>query len=235
MTFSCQINIVPYNTPTTQSVPTNKKQRKKTPIVESEEEDKDIVLDNNEEDKDNYLGSKDKIDINLPDYVTLNVQKDTCQSVYFLLNDIKYKGDIYIPEEAIARLYSKYKGNKVLINKVAKFIENFYNYYNSYTIFSSNLYLRSIKRRLKYIVRNFIEGKLCHYLPTRLEILVARYYDPKGELNSTIASYLAFLGLKDLIYIQTFKEKTEGVTSSTTSIGNYNIQVVYIDNIAANL
>ena len=140
-----------------------------------------------------------------------------------------------MPEEAIARLYSKYKGNKVLINEVTKFIENFYNRYSSRTVFSSNLYLRSIKCRLKYIVRNFIEGKLYYYLPTRLEILAARYYDPKGELNSTITSYLAFLGLGDLIYIQTFKEKTEGVTSSTASIGNYNIQVVYIDDIAANL
>ena len=121
--------------------------------------------------------------------------------VYFLLNNTKYKGDIYTPKEAIARLYSKCKGNKVLINKVAKFIENFYNYYSSRTIFSSNLYLRSIKRRLKYIVRNFIKGKLYHYLLTYPEILVARYYDPKGELNSTIASYLTFLGLRDLIYI----------------------------------
>ena len=121
--------------------------------------------------------------------------------VYFLLDDTKYKGDIYIPEEVIARLYSKCKGNKVLINEVAKFIENFYNYYNSCTIFSSNLYLRSIKRYLKYIVRNFIKGKLYRYLPTRLEILAARYYNLKGELNSTIASYLAFFGLRDLIYI----------------------------------
>ena len=121
--------------------------------------------------------------------------------VHFLLNNTKYKGDIYIPEEAIARLYSKYKGNKVLINKVTKFIENFYNRCNSCTIFSSNLYLRSIKRCLKYIVRDFIKGKLYYYLPTRLEILAARYYDPKGELNSTIAGYLAFLGLRDLIYV----------------------------------
>ena len=121
--------------------------------------------------------------------------------VYFLLNDTKYKGDIYIPEEAIAYLYSKYKGNKVLINKVTKFIENFYNYYSSRTIFSSNLYLRSIKRRLKYVVCNFIKGKLYYYLPTYLEILVARYYNPKRELNSIITSYLAFLGLRDLIYI----------------------------------
>ena len=106
-----------------------------------------------------------------------------------------------MPKEAIARLYSKYKGNKVLINKVAKFIENFYNYYSSCTVFSSNLYLRSIKCYLKYIVYNFIEGKLYYHLPTCLEILVARYYNPKGELNSTIASYLAFLSLRDLIYI----------------------------------
>ena len=121
--------------------------------------------------------------------------------VSFLLDDTKYKGDIYIPEEAITCLYSKCKGNKVLINKVAKFIENFYNYYSSCTIFSSNLYLRSIKHRLKYTIRDFIKGKLYHYLPTCLEILVAYYYDPKGELNSTIAGYLAFLGLRDLIYI----------------------------------
>ena len=140
-----------------------------------------------------------------------------------------------MPEETIACLYSKYKGNKVLINKVAKFIENFYNYYSSYTIFSSNLYLCSIKYYLKYIVYNFIKGKLYYYLLTCLEILVACYYDPKGELNSTITSYLAFLGLRDLIYVQTFKEKTEGVISNTTSIGNYNIQVACIDNIAANL
>ena len=175
------------------------------------------------------------MDIDLPDYITLDVQKDTCQSVRFLLDNIKYKGDIYIPKEVIARLYSKYKGNKVLINEVTKFIENFYNRRSSYTIFSSNLYLCSIKRCLKYTVRNFIEGKLCRYLPTCLEILVARYYNLKGELNSIIASYLAFLSLGDLIYIQTFKEKTEGVTSSTANIGNYNIQVVYIDNIATNL
>ena len=121
--------------------------------------------------------------------------------VYFLLNNTKYKGNIYIPKEVITRLYSKYKGNKVLINKVAKFIENFYNYCSNYTIFSSNLYLRSIKCYLKYIVRNFIKGKLYHYLPTCLEILIARYYNPKGELNSTITSYLAFLSLRDLIYI----------------------------------
>ena len=175
------------------------------------------------------------MDINSLDYITLDVQKDTCQSVHFLLDDTKCKGDIYAPKEAIAYLYSKYKGNKVLINKVAKFIENFYNYYSSRTVFSSNLYLRSIKYRLKYVVRNFIESKLYRYLLTCLEIFVARYYNPKGELNSTIASYLAFLSLRDLIYIQTFKEKTKGVTSSTASIGNYNIQVVYIDNIAANL
>ena len=234
-TFGCQINIVPYNPPTIQFVPINKKQYKKTPIIESEEEDEDVALDDNEEDKDDYLGSEDKIDINLPDRITLDIQKDTRQSVYFFLNDTKRKGDIYVPEEAIARLYSKYKGNKVLINKVAKFIENFYNRRSSRTIFSSNLYLRSIKRYFKYAVRNFIEGKLYRYLPTCLEILVARYYNPKGELNNTIAGYLAFLGLRDLIYVQTFKEKTEGVTSSTTSIGNYDIQVVYIDNIAANL
>ena len=128
-----------------------------------------------------------------------------------------------MPKEAIAYLYSKCKGNKVLINEVAKFIENFYNHRSSRTIFSNNLYLRSIKRRLKYTVRNFIEGKLYRHLPTRLEILATCYYDLKGELNSTIASYLAFLSLRDLIYIQTFKEKTKGVTSSTTSIGNYNI------------
>ena len=121
--------------------------------------------------------------------------------VRFLLNDTKRKGDIYIPKEAIARLYSKYKGNKVLINKVTKFIENFYNRYSSYTIFSSNLYLYSIKCRLKYIVRDFIKGKLYYYLPTYLEILIARYYNLKGELNSTIASYLAFFGLRDLIYV----------------------------------
>ena len=121
--------------------------------------------------------------------------------VRFLLDNTKCKGDIYIPEEVIARLYSKYKGNKVLINKVAKFIENFYNRYSSYTIFSSNLYLRSIKCYFKYVVRNFIESKLYHYLPTRLEILVTRYYDLKGELNSTITSYLAFLSLRDLIYV----------------------------------
>ena len=143
--------------------------------------------------------------------------------VRFLLNDTKYKGDIYIPEEAIAYLYSKCKGNKVLINKVTKFIENFYNCRSSCTIFFSNLYLCSIKRCLKYIVRNFIKGKLYRYLPTCLEILIACYYDLKGELNSTITSYLAFLSLRDLIYVQTFKEKTKGVTSSTTSIGNYNI------------
>ena len=106
-----------------------------------------------------------------------------------------------MPEEVIARLYSKCKGNKVLINEVAKFIENFYNRRGSRTIFSSNLYLRSIKCCLKYIVRDFIEGKLYRYLPTCLEILAARYYDPKGELNSTIASHLAFLGLGDLIYV----------------------------------
>ena len=235
MTFGRQINIVPYNTLTIQSTPTNKKQYKKTPVIELEEEDKDIAFDNNKEDNNNYLGSKDKIDIDSPDYVTLDVQKDTRQSVYFLLNNTKHKGDIYAPEEAIARLYSKYKGNKVLINKVAKFIENFYNYYNSCTVFSSNLYLRSIKYRLKYIVRNFIEGKLYYYLLTCLEILAARYYDPKGELNNTITGYFTFLSLGDLIYVQTFKEKTKGVTSSTTSIGNYNIQVVRIDNIAANL
>ena len=128
-----------------------------------------------------------------------------------------------MPKEAIAYLYSKYKGNKVFINEVTKFIENFYNYRDSYTIFSSNLYLYSIKCRLKYIVRDFIESKLYYYLPTCLEILVARYYNSKGELNSTIASYLTFLSLRDLIYIQTFKEKTKGVTSSTTNIGNYNI------------
>ena len=216
-------------------MPTNKKQRKKTPVIELEKEDEDIALDNNKEDNNNYLGSKDEIDIDLPDYITLDVQKDTCQSVYFLLDNTKYKGDIYAPEEAIARLYSEYKGNKVLINEVTKFIENFYNRYSSCTIFSSNLYLRSIKRRLKYIVRDFIKGKLYRYLPTRLEILTACYYDLKGELNNTITSYLAFLGLRDLIYVQTFKEKTKGVTSSTASIGNYNIQIVYIDNIAANL
>ena len=106
-----------------------------------------------------------------------------------------------MPKEVIARLYSKYKGNKVLINEVAKFIENFYNRRGNRTIFSSNLYLYSIKRYLKYIVCNFIEGKLYYYLPTCLEILVARYYDLKGELNSTIAGYFAFLGLGDLIYI----------------------------------
>ena len=121
--------------------------------------------------------------------------------VRFLLDNTKRKGDIYTPEEAIARLYSKYKGNKVLINEVAKFIENFYNRYSSCTIFSSNLYLRSIKCCLKYVVCNFIKGKLYHYLLTCLEILVARYYDLKGELNSTITSYLAFLGLGDLIYV----------------------------------
>ena len=121
--------------------------------------------------------------------------------VYFLLNDTKYKGDIYILKEAIACLYSKYKGNKVLINEVTKFIENFYNRYSSCTIFSNNLYLRSIKRRLKYTVCNFIKGKLYYHLPTRLEILAARYYNLKGELNSTIAGYLAFFGLRDLIYI----------------------------------
>ena len=138
-------------------------------------------------------------------------------------------------KEVIAYLYSKYKGNKVLINEVAKFIENFYNRRSSCIIFSNNLYLRSIKRYFKYIVRNFIKGKLYCYLPTCLEILVACYYDLKGELNSTITSYLAFLSLGDLIYIQTFKEKTKGVTSSTASIGNYDIQVIYIDNIATNL
>ena len=106
-----------------------------------------------------------------------------------------------MPEEAIACLYSEYKGNKVLINKVAKFMENFYNYYSSRTIFSSNLYLCSIKCCLKYIVRDFIKGKLYRYLLTCLEILAARYYDPKRELNSTIASYFAFLGLRDFIYI----------------------------------
>ena len=121
--------------------------------------------------------------------------------VRFLLDNTKRKGDIYIPEEVIARLYSKYKGNKVLINEVAKFIENFYNYYSSYTIFSSNLYFYSIKCCLKYIVRNFIKGKLYYYLLTRLEILIARYYNLKGELNSTITSYLTFLSLRDLIYI----------------------------------
>ena len=121
--------------------------------------------------------------------------------VRFLLDNTKCKGDIYIPKEIIACLYSKYKGNKVLINEVAKFIENFYNHYSSRTIFSSNLYLHSIKCYLKYIVRDFIKGKLYYYLPTRLEILVARYYDPKGELNNTITSYLTFLGLRDLIYI----------------------------------
>ena len=235
MTFGRQIDIILYNTLTIQSTPINKKQYKKTLVEELEKEDKDIILNNNEEDKDNYLGSEDEIDIDLPDYITLNVQKDTCQSVRFLLDDTKRKGDIYIPKEAIARLYSKYKGNKVLINEVAKFIENFYNRRSSRTIFSSNLYLRSIKCRLKYIVRDFIKGKLYYYLPTCLEIFVARYYDLKGELNSTIAGYLAFLSLRDLIYIQTFKEKTKGVTSSTTSIGNYNIQVVYIDDIATNL
>ena len=175
------------------------------------------------------------MDIDSPDRITLDVQKDICQSVRFLLNDTKRKGDIYIPEEAIARLYSKYKGNKVLINKVAKFIENFYNCCSSRTIFFSNLYLRSIKCYLKYTVYDFIEGKLYRYLPTRPEILAARYYDPKRELNSTIASYLAFLGLRNLIYVQTFKEKTKGVTSSTTSIGNYDIQVACIDDIATNL
>ena len=175
------------------------------------------------------------MDIDSPDYITLDVQKDTCQSVRFLLDNTKYKGDIYVPEEAIACLYSKYKGNKVLINEVAKFIENFYNRRSSCTVFFSNLYLRSIKRRLKYTVCNLIEGKLYYYLPTRPEILAACYYNSKGELNSTIAGYLAFLGLRDLIYIQTFKEKTEGVTSSTASIGNYDVQVVCIDNIAINL
>ena len=114
-------------------------------------------------------------------------------------------------------------------------MENFYNRRGSRTIFSSNLYLRSIKRRLKHAVRDFIEGKLYRHLPTRLEILAARYYDPKGELNSTIAGHLAFLGLGDLIYVQTFKEKTEGVTSSTASIGNYDTQVARIDDIATNL
>ena len=98
-------------------------------------------------------------------------------------------------------MYSKCKGNKVLINKVVKFIENFYNYRSSCTVFSSNLYLRFIKCYFKYIVRDFIEGKLYRYLPTYLEILAARYYNLKGELNSTIASYLAFLGFGDLIYI----------------------------------
>ena len=121
--------------------------------------------------------------------------------VHFLLNNTKYKGDIYTPKEAIAYLYSKCKGNKVFINEVTKFIENFYNCRSNCTIFSSNLYLRSIKCYLKYIVCNFIEGKLYRYLPTCPEILTARYYNPKGELNSTIASYLAFLGLRDLIYI----------------------------------
>ena len=121
--------------------------------------------------------------------------------VRFLLNNTKYKGDIYTPEEIIARLYSKYKGNKVFINKVTKFIENFYNRYGNRTVFSSNLYLRSIKRYLKYIVCNFIKGKLYYYLPTRLEILATCYYDSKGELNSTIASYLTFFSLRDLIYI----------------------------------
>ena len=235
MTFSRQIDIIPYNPLTIQSVSINKKQYKKTLVEELEEEDEDIALNDNKEDKDDYLGSEDKIDIDLSNYITLNVQKDTYQSVYFLLDDIKYKGNIYILEEVIAYLYSKYKGNKVLINKVAKFIENFYNRCSSCTIFSSNLYLRSIKCYFKYIVCNFIKGKLYCYLPTCLEILVACYCDLKGELNSIITSYLAFFGLRDLIYIQTFKEKTKGVTSSTASIGNYNIQVVYIDNIAANL
>ena len=41
--------------------------------MELEEEDEDIALDDNEEDKDNYLGSKDKIDIDLPDYITFNI------------------------------------------------------------------------------------------------------------------------------------------------------------------
>ena len=235
MTFGRQINIVPYDTPTIQPIPTNKKQRKKILIVESEEEDEDIALDDNEEDNNNYLGSKDKIDINSPNYITLDVQKDIRQSVYFLFNDTKCKGDISAFKEAIARLYSEYKGNKVLINEVAKFIENFYNYRGSRTVFSSNLYLCSIKRCLKYVVRDFIKGKLYYYLLTCLEILAACYYNSKGELNSTIAGYLAFLGLRDLIYIQTFKEKTKGVTSSTISIGNYDIQVAYIDDIATNL
>ena len=121
--------------------------------------------------------------------------------VCFLLDNTKRKGDIYTLEEVIARLYSKYKGNKVFINEVAKFIENFYNRRGSRTIFSSNLYLRSIKRYLKYIVCNFIKGKLYYYLPTRLEILIAYYYNLKGELNNTITSYFAFLSLRDLIYI----------------------------------
>ena len=121
--------------------------------------------------------------------------------VCFLLDNTKYKGDIYIPEEVIAYLYSKCKGNKVLINKVAKFIKNFYNCCSSCIVFSSNLYLCSIKRYLKYMVRDFIEGKLYRYLPTCLEILIACYCDPKGELNNTIASYLTFFGLRDFIYI----------------------------------
>ena len=72
-TFGRQIDIVPYDTPTTQSAPTNKKQRKKTPVVESEEEDEDVALDDNEEDNDDYLGSEDEMDIDLPDRITLDV------------------------------------------------------------------------------------------------------------------------------------------------------------------
>ena len=234
-TFGRQIDIVPYDPPTTQFVPINKKQRKKTPIVESEEEDEDVALDDNEEDEDDYLGSEDEMDIDSPDRVTLDVWKDTRQSVRFLLDDTKRKGDICAPEEAIARLHGECKGNKVLINEVAKFMENFYNRRGSRTVFSSNLYLRSIKRRLKHAVRDFIEGKPCRHLPTRPEILAARYCDPKGELNSTIAGHLAFLGLGDLIHVQTFKEKTEGVTSGTAGIGNYDAQVARMDDIAANL
>ena len=44
------------------------------PIVEKlEKEDKDSIFKDNKKDRDNNLEYKNKIDINLPNYITLNI------------------------------------------------------------------------------------------------------------------------------------------------------------------
>ena len=171
--------------------------------------------------------------------VCIDPWRSTTQSVRYLVDDKSVRGlDIAHPEEAQARLRAECEGNTALINEVAIHMQQLYDKRGGSGfrgVYSSNLQLRALKRRLNEAVRAWVEGRPVRNLPSRPEILAVRYCDPRGELNASIAGHLAFLGLADLAQVKSFREKTEGAAGRSGSSADDAPTAQRVDGIAAHV
>ncbi|KAK4032302.1 hypothetical protein C8A01DRAFT_41263 [Parachaetomium inaequale] len=137
--------------------------------------------------------------------------KSPAVSLDYLLTPEKWKGlDLAPVEEAVARMRGECENNKQLIKAITKYLEGFHEgvSQSGKPVYSNNTRVRVMKEKLEASLGAHINNEALPYVPTKPEILAARYCHPKGELNATIGSMLGAMGFGNLIPVQSYDQST---------------------------